>query len=147
MVIKTKYFGEMEVTEKEKIYFPEPIPGFEGLLNYVIMQFYDDSDSLLCLQSVENPDLALVLINPAYVVENYSPPIAPEDLSVVKANKETPLAFYNIAVVQDNWLDSTINLRCPIIVNPEKMLAKQVILEDASYSMRHPVDYGLTKEA
>jgi len=147
MIVKTKYFGEMELTEEEKIYFPEPLPGFEGMFNYVIIQFYSDSDSLLCLQSLENPDLAFVLINPLYVIEKYSPPLAAEDLKWLKAKSDTPLAFYSIAVVHDNWKDSTINLKCPIVVNPEKMLGRQIILEDASYSMRHPVDYDLSKEA
>jgi len=147
MKIKTKYFDEMEVTEEQKIYFPEPLPGFEGLSDYVIIQFYQDSDSLLCLQSLDDPELAFILLNPLYIVEKYAPVLIPEDLATLEANSDTPLAYYSIAVVHDNWQDSTTNLRCPIIVNPEKMLGKQIMLDDASLSMRHPIDYGLSKEA
>jgi len=146
MVIQTKYFGEIEVTEEEKIHFPEPLPGFENQFNYVIIQFYEDSDSLLCLQSVEDPELALVLTNPNYVVEKYSPTLTAEDLSALKAAEGTPLAYYAISVIHDNWKDSTINLKCPVVVNPEKMLGRQIIMEDTPYSMRHPVDCEFAKE-
>ena len=147
MIIQTKYFGEIEVTEEEKIYFPEPLPGFENQFNYVIIQFYEDSDSLLCLQSVDDPDLALVLTNPTYVVEKYSPSIGKEDMAALQAGDSTPLAYYAISVIHDNWKDSTINLRCPVVINPDKMLGRQVIMEDTLYSMRHPVDCELAKEA
>ena len=147
MIIKTKYFGDMEVTEAELIDFPEPMLGFEDSRKYIIIQFYDDSDSLLCLQSADKPDLALVLVNPHYVLEKYSPALAPEDLSALKANEDTPLAFYNIAVVREDWKDSTVNLRCPIAVNPKKMLGKQIIMEDTSYSMRHPLDFAAQEGA
>lgn len=147
MIIKTKYFGDMEVTEEELIDFPEPMLGFEDSHKYIIIQFYDDSDSLLCLQSADKSDLALVLVNPHYVLEKYSPTLMPEDLKALNANEDTPLAFYNIAVVREDWKDSTINLRCPIAVNPKKMLGKQIIMEDTSYSMRHPLDFAAQEGA
>jgi len=147
MIIKTKYFSEIEVTDEEKINFPEPLPGFEALFDYVIIPFYDDSDSLLCLQSVDDPDLALVLINPAYVVANYSPTLSRDDFSALQAESDTPLAYYAISVIHDDWKDSTINLKCPIVINPEKMLGRQVVTDDPSYSMRHPIDNDLSKEA
>ena len=146
MIVNTKYFGEMEVTEDDKIKFPDPLPGFESLSDYIVIRFYDDSDSILCLQSVDDPDLAFVVMNPFYVVENYSPAITKEDFSVLKANKDTPLSFYAIAVVHDDWNNSTVNLKCPIAVNTANGLARQLIMDDTSYSMRHPISQGAQKE-
>lgn len=137
----------MKVTEEEKIHFPEPLPGFEELLDYIIIQFYEDSDSLLCLQSVDESDLAFVLVNPVYAVDKYAPALSDEDLAALCADKDTPLAFYAIAVIHDDWKDSTINLKCPVVVNPDKMLGKQIITDDPAYSMRHPIGAGLQKEA
>ena len=147
MIIKTKYFGDIDITEAELIDFPEPMLGFEDSSQYVIIQFYDDSDSLLCLQSATDRDLALVLVNPHYVLEQYAPALSPEDLAALNANEDTPLAFYNLAVVREDWKDSTVNLRCPIAVNPGKMLGKQIIMEDLSYSMRHPLDLAAQEGA
>lgn len=147
MKINTKYFGEMNIADEERINFPEPLPGFDKIADYVIVQFYEDSDSLLCLQSIDEPNIAFVLVNPHYIVENYSPSVSAEDMKALGASGETPLAYYAIAVVSEEWQDSTVNLKCPIAVNPEKMLGRQLIMEDASYSMRHPMGKNGQKEA
>ena len=140
MIVNTKYFGEMNITDDDKIVFPEPLPGFEHLKEFIIIRFYEDSDSILCLQSITDQDLAFVVMNPFYVVRNYTPVLSPEDRAAIKANENTPLSFYAIAVVHDDWNDSTVNLKCPIVVNTENGLAKQLIMDDSTtYSMRHPI--------
>ena len=140
MIVNTKYFGEMNVTDDDKILFPEPLPGFEHLSEFILIRFYDDSDSILCLQSVDDSDLAFVIMNPFYIVKNYSPALSAEDRITIKAEEKTPLSFYAIAVVHDDWNDSTVNLKCPIVINTENGLAKQLIMDDsAGYSMRHPI--------
>ena len=146
MLINTKYFGEMDVAEDEKILFPEPLLGFEDSLRYILIRFYDDPDSMFCLQSISDPDAAFVLVDPIYVIENYTVSLSRDDRKVLQAEDDTPLAFYVIAVVRDDWRDSTVNLRCPIAINPEKRLGKQLIMDDTSYSMRHPIDAGAQKE-
>jgi len=146
MVVNTKYFGEMDVTEDDKVVFPEPLPGFEGLSDYVIIRFYDDSDSILCLQSMDDADLAFVIMNPFYVVNDYAPALGAEDCRILDAHKDAPLSFYVIAVVHEDWNDTTVNLKCPIAVNHENGVAKQVIMDDTSYSMRHPIASGARKE-
>lgn len=146
MKINTKYFGEMDVTNEEVISFPETIPGFEDSSKYIIIRFYDDDDSLLCLQSISKTEVAFVLLNPFYMVPDYKPSFSQDDLSLLQANEDTPLAFYAIAVVHEDWKDSTINLRCPIAVNPEKQLGKQLIMDDTLYSMRQPINAGTQKE-
>jgi len=146
MLINTKYFGEMNVAEEEKIFFPEPLLGFEDSSHYILIRFYDEPDSMFCLQSTSIPDAAFVLADPVYIVENYTVSLSPDDFKTLQADKDTLLAFYVIAVVRDDWKDSTVNLRCPIAVNPEKKLGKQLIMEDTSYSMRHPIDAGAKED-
>jgi len=146
MKINTKYFGEMDVAETDVIHFPEPLQGFELSPEYIIIRFDDDDDSLLCLQSMVDPNLAFVLVNPFYLIEDYAPSITMEDLDTLEAEQNTPLAFYAVAVIHENWMDSTINLRCPIAVNPEKQLGKQLIMDQNAYSMRHPISAGSQKE-
>jgi len=147
MIVNTKYFGEMDVKDDDKIVFPDPLPGFEDLSEFVIIRFYPDTDSILCLQSLEDPELAFVIMNPFYVVKDYSPALSPEDRAVIAAKEDTPLSFYTIAVVHDDWNDSTVNLKCPIVVNTENGLAKQLIMDElTAYSMRHPIALAAQKE-
>jgi len=139
MLINTKYFGEVEIDDDEIITFPEPILGFDDLSGFVLLRFYDEPDSMFCLQSTEDPELAFVVINPLYVVENYTVTFSDEDSKVLEADEETAFAFYCILVVRENLKESTVNLRCPVVINTDKKLGKQIIMDNMSYSMRHPI--------
>ncbi len=77
------------------------------------------------------------MINPFRFVTDYSISLTDEDLEELESKGDN-LFFYNICVVRDNIKDSTVNLKCPIIVNVDNRLAKQVILEDSKYPLRFP---------
>ena len=139
MNMNTKYFGNIEVTESDIIIFPKGIFGFEKNKSFYLLPFEDSEGTLLCLQSAEEPHLAFVLINPYHMIEEYHPLLTDEDLNDIEAQIDSPIAYYVITVVHENFQDSTVNLKCPIIINLDKKMAKQVMLENSSYSLRHPI--------
>lgn len=138
MEINTKYFGKLPFEQEEAIIFENGIFGFEDYKKYILIRFDDDKGSLLSLQSIDNENLAFVAVNPFKFIPDYAPILTEEDLKDLRANSVENLLVYNICVIKDNLGESTINLRCPIIVNAEIRLAKQVILEDSNYSFRLP---------
>lgn len=143
--MNTKYFGDVSINEEEIITFPSGLFGFEDKTKYIILSFIDGDDQssedfLLCLQSTEDSNLAFTVMNPYYVCADYDPYQIPDKLlGEIRLGDETKHTVYCIAVIRDEFSDSTINLKCPIIINLEEKLAKQFILEDSDYSMRHPV--------
>ena len=146
MEIHTKYFGKLPFSEEEAILFPNGLFGFENNKKYVVIRFENDNDSLLCLQNLEDESLAFIIINPFAFISDYSPTMSNFDLSDIEANPETPLIFYNICVIRENILESTVNLKCPLAVNPETRKAKQIILDDTNYSFRLPFEKLIKKE-
>ncbi|QAT42021.1 flagellar assembly protein FliW [Aminipila luticellarii] len=143
--MNTRYFGDVPVDEKEIITFDSGIFGFEDKTKYMLLSFLDESgesseDLFMCLQSTEDPDLAFIVMNPYFICADYNPYQMDEKfLSEIHLGQQTKHTVYCIAVVRDRFEDSTINLKCPIIINLENRQAKQFILEDSDYSMRHPV--------
>lgn len=143
--MNTKYFGDITVDKNEIITFTSGLFGFEDKMKYVLLSFLDNNgetseDSLLCLQSIDDPNLAFIVMNPYYICSDYDPYQLPDKLlSEIKLEEETKHTVCCIAVIHDNFNESTINLKCPIIINLEDKLAKQFILEDSDYSMRYPV--------
>lgn len=141
----TKYFGDITINENDIITFTTGLFGFEDKTKYILLSFADDSgesseDLLMCLQSTEEPNLAFIVMNPYYICADYDPyQIQGEFLLEIKLEQETKHTVYCVAVVRDNFDESTINLKCPIIINLENKLARQFILEESDYSMRHPV--------
>jgi len=139
MKINTKYFGQIEVNDSEQITFGKGLFGFEENKSFFVLSFDEEDDTLQCLQSAEDPNLAFVILNPFSILDSYDPLLIKEDLADLDAQGDTSLVFYSIAVLHDDFKDTTVNLKCPVVINLEKKLAKQVILEDSSYSLRHPM--------
>lgn len=143
--MNTKYFGEITINEKDLLTFEPGLFGFEDKKKYALLSFINEDgesseDSLMCLQSMEEPQLAFLLMNPYYIFPDYDPYQMPEkELKAIGLEETTKHTVYCIAVVRDNFEESTINLKCPIVINLENRKARQYILEDSGYSMRHPV--------
>ncbi len=138
MILKTKNFGDIEINEKEIITFDDPILGFETDKRYVFM--IDDSlnGEFIWLQSVDNGDLCFVLANPDVFIEDYKPVFSEDIESVIgKGTYE----IWLIMVVTDDFSESTVNLKSPIIVNLEERRAAQIVGEN-----NYPVRYRLFKE-
>lgn len=138
MKIDTKYFGELSFSEKEALLFPDGLFGFEDQTEFVPIYFDDKDHAIMCLQSTKEKDLAFIIVNPFTVLPAYDPNLTNDDLAAIDATQDTPVAFFSICVVREPITDSTVNLRCPIVINTLNNRAKQYILEDSSYSFKHP---------
>ena len=138
MDIKTKYFGNLSLSIDDEIYFENGIFGFDNYKKFVIIRFDNESSNVLCLQSTEEYSLAFTIINPFYFIPDYVPVPLNSDLKVIDGLNKDNMLFYNICVIREELRNSTVNLRCPIIVNPENKKAIQVILEDCKYPFKYP---------
>ena len=97
------------------------------------------------LQSVDNGALAFVLIDPLLFKPDYKVEIGTEDaeeLGLKNGGDEAQImAIVNILKRGEDGKPTamTANLLGPIVINPEKKLAKQVVLFGGQYSHRHPI--------
>jgi flagellar assembly factor FliW len=135
--LNTKYFGEISYGTEDCISFPDGLFGFEQEKKFLLLPFTEGEDSLFCLQSISTEDLAFVVINPFAFVSDYNPMPSSEDIKELQANNDGELEFFVICVMRDTIETSSANLKCPILINPQKKLAKQVILDDPQYTFRH----------
>ena len=137
MRLNTKYFGEIECAEEDKLRFPEGLFGFEEEKEFFLLPFEGSGGSLLCFQSAVTPGLAFVAMNPFSLKPDYAPTLAPAELKALGAARSEDLCFYTLCVVRNPVGESTVNLRCPVAINDETRQAMQVILEEGGYHMHH----------
>lgn len=143
--MNTKYFGDITIGTDEIITFPTGLFGFDNMTKYVLLSFKDDNDEssedfLMCLQSVEDADLAFIVMNPYYICSHYDPyQVSDKLLEGISLGEQTKHTVTCVAVIRDDFSASTINLKCPVFINMENKLALQVILDGSDYSMRHPI--------
>lgn len=139
MKVLSKYFGEVEYESDDLLTFPAGLFGFDDEHSFLLLPFEGSAGSLLCFQSTQTPALAFVAMDPFSLKPDYSPQLQPQELKALGVEESQALGFYVLCVVKSPVSDSTVNLKCPVAINPETRVARQVILEDEAYEMRHPL--------
>ncbi len=120
------------------IAFPDGIPGFEACRHFVLLAS-DDTAPLQRIESVDGPRASFVGVDPRRVVPGYRCVLGPADMRSLQATADTTLLWLALVAVE---ADGTItaNLRAPIVVNPDRMLGRQVLPNDGLYPVRHVID-------
>ena len=137
MKLSTKYFGEIDFEREDVLSFPKGLFAFEEEKEFLLLPFSGSDGTLLCLQSVETPELAFVCINPFSFNGGYAPVLQPEELKVMGVEDSRELCYSVLCVVKNPVSSSTVNLTCPIAIHDETRQGMQVILEGTDYGMRH----------
>lgn len=146
MKLQAKYFGEIDYLEEDILTFPSGLFGFEDERQFLLLPFDGSAGSLLCFQSVQTPALAFVAMDPFALLPEYTPVLQPSELKELGVADSQELGFYVLCVVKKPVADSTVNLKCPVAINPDTRVARQVILETDAYEMRHPLAQFGTEE-
>jgi len=138
MTIQTDY-GTVEYGLEDLIMFSDGLFGFPKLTRYLLLRMNedDDDDSMLLMLSVEDPNVVFVLLNPFFFCPDYSPVLTPQELACLKVADSGDLSYYVICVVRKDYLENTVNLKCPLAINPQTRCGIQLILENASYEYSH----------
>ncbi len=139
MLIQTDYYGEVEYTEEDLIIFPDGLFGFPNLKKYLPLYLSHNDDSIIVLQSVEEALICFAMLNPIYLCPDYTPYLSSEELSFLNVSDSEELCYYTLCTVRDNYLDTTVNLKAPLAINPETHIGMQVILTNSEYGIRHQI--------
>ena len=136
MIIKTKFFGEVEADEKEKINFPHGIPGFEEYKSFVLLDI-EGKEDLKCLQSTDEISVCLLLILPWNYFSDYELELSDEEIKELEIESYSEVAVYNVLTVKEDRI--TANLMAPIVINVIKNKGKQIIFSGTKYSLRQEI--------
>ena len=138
MLIKTVNFGELEVPDDKIIIFKEGLPGFPQIHRFAVLEL-DELKPFQYLQALDDPPIALFVINPFVIDQTYEFRLTESDMEEVNSKNSAELAVYAVATIPDDPSQATINLMAPIVINDRDRCGKQVILHESKYSVRHPL--------
>ena len=137
MLIRTKYFGEIDIEDSKIITFHDGIMGFKEFKKYTILFDKEESESKISwLQSIEEPSLALPVINPYLVDEKYSPIVNDELLSNLGELTDENLVMFLSLTVPSDIKKTTTNMKAPFIINSDNKKAIQLVAENQEYEVR-----------
>ena len=139
MEIETTRFGRILVEEDKIIRMTRGILGFPKDLRYVLIPHRENSP-FHWLQSVDTPELAFVVASPGRFFTDYVFDISDEieeELQIESAAQVDVLVI--ITVPKEDPRKLTANLLGPIVINVEKRLACQVVLDPNRYPVQVPL--------
>jgi flagellar assembly factor FliW len=136
MNVQTTRFGNVDIDESRIITFPAGLLGFSSYKRYVLLQ-PDEEGVFFWLQSMDAPDLAFVVTDPALWVEDYQAPIRREQLEDLGMDDSEDAQVFAIVNKYDRSL--TANLQGPLVVNLQNQKAMQLVLAEKKWSTRHEI--------
>ena len=140
MKIATRRFGTIEIQEDQVIYVPSGLIGFPNQRRYIFVEHRKGSP-FVWFQSVDDEDLAFVLIDPLLFQPDYEIKISPEDRSALELSDscEGLQTMVIVTIKTGEKAEVTANLLGPLLINSHKKLARQIILYQFPYSTRTPI--------
>jgi flagellar assembly factor FliW len=138
MKIMTTKFGELNVPEELIIRMTKPVLGFEQLRDYVIIET-EDFAPFKWYQSIDNPDIAFVIVNPLLFFPDYVIEVNPKEIEELRVSSVTDIITYAIVTIPRDYTKMTANLQGPLLINSQTNLAKQLVLVNSDYRIKHRI--------
>lgn len=141
MEIKTRKFGDIDIDENLILTMPEGLPGFPGFDRFILIE-RSETAPFCWFQSVDQPNLNLVIMNPFFFKPDYEPELETiieiRNWHGVKKEELQVFVVVNISGEGDNK-KITANLMGPIVVNQKTKEAVQFVFSNSTYSHQHDV--------
>ena len=136
MIIKTGRFGQLTVTDDEIIVLPQGVLGFPQLHNYCLVDPGDDT-LIIWLQSLESSEIAFPLLEPKIFKPEFSARLSASELRELKLENVNHSAVFSVLTIPEDITQMSANLKAPLVINLKAHLAKQVVLQENDYDIKH----------
>jgi flagellar assembly factor FliW len=131
-------FGTFDIKDDSILTFPSGLLGFPDQRRYVMLD-HDTEAPFKWLQSLDEPALAFVIMDPCLFHANYRIEASHEAMSEVQGRETKEMSTAVILTIpSDDPGRITANLRGPLLINPRTKLGKQLVLSD-EFPTRHPL--------
>lgn len=144
MKIETSRFGSLDIDDDKIITLPDGMPGFAE--SRFLLLTPEKQTPFRWLQAVDNPALAFVVVDARQMLPDYSVSLTAEEYSRLALNDTTEVVVLLVVTIASETRSVTVNLQGPLVLNPDRMLAKQIVLEGNKFPTKFPL-FGTAESA
>lgn len=148
MLVKTRFFGEVDIEDEKILTFDNGIMGFEDMKRWTLIYDIEKGSEgpISWFQSLDMAELALPVINPYTVTAVYEPVVEDELLKPLGEFKDEELVtFLTITIPAEDPSKTTANFRAPILINPVNRKGIQVIVNNEDYPIKFSIYESVQK--
>jgi flagellar assembly factor FliW len=133
-------FADAEVSPADVMTFPDGLPGYEGRRQFVLLDVAEMAP-LRVLHAVNADEPCFLVVDPRSVLASYRNQLGAADRLRLGISDEASLLWLVIVCVRDDG-EVTVNLRAPIVVDPARMIGRQVMPNDCVYPLHYVIGSG-----
>lgn len=123
------------------IEFPWGLPGLEDCGEFILNSL-EEGSPFYYMRCSSRPEIGLLLVNPFAVFDGYEFDLDDETAEQIHIDDQKQAAVLCTVNTSRGVESATVNLRAPVVINVERLQAKQVVLDDRRYSFRTPLALG-----
>ncbi len=138
MIVQTGRFGQLTVGNDEIIRIPNGLLGFPAYTDFCLVDPGDDT-LILWLQSMQDANIAFPLLEPKIFKPDYAARLSASELRELKLENINQSAVFSVLTIPDDITQMTANLKAPLVINLKEQIARQVVLQENEYVIKHPM--------
>ena len=135
MQVSTKTKGMVEVSEEQLITIPSGLFGFEEYTDFALID--SEYQPFIWLQSLQDKNLAFLLIDPFLICDDYEADIDDKSLSKIGIKDPLDVLVFAIVTVPNDGSAVTANLQGPLVINRKSRQCMQAVLRDTRWTTKH----------
>lgn len=130
--------GSLRATasDHETIAFVDGLPGFEAHREFVLMTS-PELEPFSCLRGLGPDAPSFLVVDPRRIVANYPCRLSAANQTRLRASDGTSLVW--LALVRPGEAGASVNLRAPVVINPQTMRGLQVVDADDAFPLDLPI--------
>ena len=139
-IIHTR-FGMVPATKDQQVVFKGGLPGFPGKECFQLERIPEVQGDIYLLQSVDSAEVAFFVLR----LDSSNEILKAEDISATCKQLDIPedqLLMLGVVKLQrtGDKIEKYINMRAPIFIDMEKQHGVQIVLNNADYPIRLPLN-------
>jgi len=135
-------FGGIPMVTYKQLELLNGLPGFENLHTFILAEL-EGYAPFCALKSVEQPEISMLVIDAKLLPVWHDIEIPARELQILNLEDSGTAEQFVILKVDQHSQEFTANIKAPIVINPQSGSANQVILDNASLSVEHPLNNEL----
>ncbi|WP_075619454.1 flagellar assembly protein FliW [Paenisporosarcina indica] len=140
MRVQTERFGELEIADNRVITFNKGIPGFEEYKKYVLVPADAKEETpFFFLQSIETVEVSFFLVDPFTFFKEYDIKLEEQMVDRLQLEEPTDAIVLTTVTVKGQINEATTNLKAPLVINNNKQLGMQIVLDNKNYQIKQPL--------
>ena len=137
LTVKNVNFGEIKVSETQKITIPDGLFGFEQFKEYYLADV--EISPFLLLQSKEEAAIGFIVTEPFLFFGEYEFDLDDSTIKYLDIADKDDILILVIVTLSENVKEITANLLGPLVINRKTHKGVQYIINTDKYSTKHKI--------